>query len=101
MSIVVKEMKMPKNCRECCLFEVTRDMVSGEVLFLCKCRDVVVEHPYSTRDNGCTLTEVPTLHGRLIDIDDAIESYGEGAELGYVSQSKFLDVVIRAEGNEE
>lgn len=57
MSIVVKEMKMPKTCGECWLYEVTQDMVSREVLFLCKCRDVVVSNPYTTKDKGCTLVE--------------------------------------------
>ena len=101
MSVIIKGMEMPTTCGNCWLYEVTKDMVSGEVLFLCKCRNAVVENPYTTKDKDCTLTEVQASHGRLIDIDDAIESYGERAELGYVSQSKFLNVVIEAEGNKK
>ena len=69
MSILIKGMEMPKNCGECWLYEVTKDMVSGEVLFLCKCRDVIVNNPYTTKDKGCPLVEIPTPHGRLIDKD--------------------------------
>ena len=58
MSVLVKGMEMPKICGRCWLYEVTRDMVSGEVLFLCKCRDAVVKNPYTQKDKDCPLVEV-------------------------------------------
>lgn len=69
--------EMPKDCGKCFVGDRT----------LCS--------------SGCPLIEIHAPHGRLIDIDDAIESYGERAELGYVSQANFLNVVIEAEGSEE
>ena len=85
MSVLVKGMKMPRNCYECKVWS--------------QCFDE--KPPFNMIKSVCPLVEVKEPHGRLIDIDDAIESYGERAELGYVSQSKFLNVVIQAEGSEE
>ena len=90
MSVLVKGMEMPTTCREC---------VIGNP----KAKTCIIGKPKmnTKRRDDCPLVEVKEPHGRLIDIDDAIESYGERAELGYVSQSKFLNVVIQAEGSEE
>ena len=105
MSVIVKGMDMPKNCAYCPLSEY-RNTSLGQILD-CKRIGTVGSAVRGTHDvlnhrhPNCPLAEIHTPHGRLIDIDDAIESYGERAELGYVSQSKFLNVVIEAEGGEE
>ena len=107
MSVIVKGMEMPESCDKC------RFCVNGFTdeapMYECGAQSydnvsVLVESggkPFDFRPDWCPLIEIPTPHGRLIDIDDTIESYGERAELGYVSQSKFLNVVIEEEGNEE
>ena len=98
MSVIVKGMEMPNNCAECERWSICKCLKEYEdyesILYAVDDGDLV-------RADGCPLVEIPTPHGRLIDIDDTIESYGERAELGYVSQSKFLNVVIEEEGNEE
>ena len=58
MSIIVKNMKMPKTCGECWLYETVRDMVSGEVLFLCKSQDIELRCPFTQKDENCPLEEV-------------------------------------------
>ena len=95
MSILIKGMTLPRNCAECRLCdtcECLRDFRTYEEVL------DAVEDGDLTRDQNCPLVEIPGTHGRLIDIDDAIESYGEKAELGYVLQAKFLNVIIEAEG---
>lgn len=93
MSILIRGMEMPKNCGECWLYEVTKDMVSGEVLFLCKCRDVVVNNPYTTKDKGCPLVD---------DADELVRIW-KGAKF-YGNIKPIVDArptVIEAEGSEE
>ena len=97
MSVIVKGMEMPKDCNDCPCFE--REWFNDDIVGFCKAIKLRIE-TYERLLN-CPLVEIPIPHGRMIDIDDAIKSYGERAELGYVSQSKFLNVVIQAEGSEE
>ena len=95
MSVIVRGMTLPRNCAECRLCdtcECLRDFRTYEEVL------DAVEDGDLTRDQNCPLVEVPGTHGRLVDIDDAIESYGEKAELWYVSQAQFLNVIFEAEG---
>lgn len=89
MSVIVKGMEMPKGCG-CC------SMTSHCEFLLRKIDRLWI--PLNYRLDDCPLVEISMPHGRLVDIDDAIESYGGNAELGYVSQAKFLNVIIEAEG---
>ena len=69
MSVLVKNMDMPKCCGRC----PWRDVEYGRTV--CRLKedtiDVWVDEDVS-RPDWCPLTEVPTKHGRLIDAD-AIE----------------------------
>ena len=58
MSILIRDMEMPKNCAEC---KIVCSVEKAE------------ENPYKGRQPSCPLIEVPK-HGRLIDAD-AFEEY--------------------------
>ncbi len=104
MSVLVKGMDLPGKCNECqfCVNEFTEKAPVYECAALgAENVSVLVDDhgkPFDFRPDWCPLVEIPTPHGRLVDIDDAIESYGGNAELEYVSQAKFLNVIIDAEG---
>ena len=70
MSILIKGMKMPKNCDECRImtYEDT-NCISVHELF-CGCPIVFRAHPQHEehRPDYCPLVSIPP-HGRLIDAD--------------------------------
>ena len=61
MSVLIKGMKMPKNCGVCPV-EHYECMLLGDT-YVMQYFDGDERHPY------CPLIEVPTPHGRLIDAD--------------------------------
>lgn len=74
MSLLVKDMKMPKNCNEC-------PMYFYEGQGICSCRvlsaieDDEVLKPWKKKRKDCPLIEIPDKHGRLIDADTAYEQF--------------------------
>lgn len=70
MSVIVKGMKMPKNCAECRLWDTCKYMNDFDdwVSIL-----DAVEDGNLIRDKNCPLSELPTPHGRLIDIKSVEE----------------------------
>ena len=75
MSILIKGMEMPKECRECPLelYYVdcgeTRCRVGNKIL--AKNFKVI---QFDGRPDWCPLVEVPAPHGRLIDEDNVIDA---------------------------
>ena len=73
MSVLIKGMEMPEDCRECPLemFYIncgdTRCRATNK--FLAKNYNI----PFSGRPDWCPLVEVPAPHGRLIDADALLE----------------------------
>ena len=72
MSILIKGMKMPKNCKECLLGRM--DDIDFDYVLYCtankKYADLdMYDHPIGWK---CPIIEVPTPHGRLIDADALI-----------------------------
>lgn len=65
MSILIRGMDMPKKCCECVFSELSP---TGESLI---CNNMLFGVPWDERPFDCPLVEVPTPHGRLIDIGDA------------------------------
>ena len=59
MSILIKDMKMPKNC---------------DVCFMCDACEYSM--PLGKRLTDCPLVEVTTPHGRLIDADALVRDNG-------------------------
>lgn len=65
MSVLIKGMKMPRNCGECRLRwrSVITDMDTCKVLL----KDIWKADLLTERLEDCPLVEVPAPHGRLID----------------------------------
>ena len=70
MSILIKGMRMPEECRDCPLEMYymncgdTRCRATNKLL-----ADDYRAIPFSGRPDWCPLVEVPAPHGRLIDVD--------------------------------
>lgn len=75
MSILIKGMEMPKDCRECplCNYHIE----TGETW--CVAIDGLLATDYGPilfdgRDSDCPLVEIPA-HGRLVDADALMQTY--------------------------
>lgn len=66
MSILIKDMKMPKRCEDCVMY---RHNAEYDYAYCCISSVNVLGHG-NARLNNCPLIEVPTPHGRLIDADE-------------------------------
>ena len=65
MSIIVKGMEMPKNCRECPFGEF-----EDAVWYACSTLCLSFKNPGGEyKADSCPLVELPEKHGRLIDGD--------------------------------
>ena len=121
MSVIVKNMEMPKCCTECSCCR--HDNWNGETAHQCNVSLITFGAEdenwiYDQRPNWCPLAEIPTPHGRLGDLDalyeeisngnkayNGIEGYdGEYQHIGDVDDCldviKMADTVIEAEGSE-
>ena len=70
MSVLVKNMEMPKDCRECRLMEYHSHL--GETWCAPAVGLLAVNFkpiPFDGRPDWCPLVELPKKHGRLIDAD--------------------------------
>ena len=100
MSILIKGMKMPKNCTICRFCVPEADPENGE---MCMATEKYVPPCNTDRLENCPLVEVPASHGRLIDaekLERDIEEY-------HLSDGKFQhwvqvqNSIIEAEEGEE
>lgn len=105
MSILIRDMTMPNRCFECIFLTTVPN-------FFCLAgkRDLCAEHGINiNRPDWCPLVEIPTPHGRLVDIksvedrkfttvDNEYERWWNGALDSVVDNAP---TVIEAEGNEE
>jgi len=102
MSVIIKGMKMPKNCLECAIKIWTED--EG---YVCPFSGIMALN--IGRQNDCPLVEVPTPHGRLIDETIVLEmirksmgikdlSFLYHAEKSVVNEIFHAPTVIEAEG---
>ena len=75
MSILIKGMKMPKDCPMCpCAHWNKNDVMTGCEIVLRYIPDSETDYWQSDKRPGwCPLVEVPTPHGPLIDADEIIE----------------------------
>lgn len=75
MSLLIKDMKMPKCCNNC-EFHWEED-VSFEIIHQCQVKTGYIDNadihsfPYD-----CPLVELPEKHGRLIDADATMKQWG-------------------------
>ena len=102
MSILIRDMEMPKNCAECkmwCICECLNDFEDFESICY------AVEDGDLVRDKNCPLIELPP-HGRLIDADRIeyenvyFEDVGESYEIVGKDDINELPTVIEAEGED-
>lgn len=107
MSVIVKGMKMPKSCSKCGWF----DMGGGDgyrCTLLRKSFDMWNKISVA-RDKNCPLIEIPTPHGRLIDIksvednkfaiaENDLQRWWNGAIDSIIDNAP---TVIEAEGSDE
>lgn len=99
MSILIKGMKMPRNCSECPV------ALSGKYCRINKTYTTYIKLPI--RPDHCPLVELPEKHGRLIDERVAYDKIAE-QEGGYYMDMDGVDcglgetpTVIEAEGEDE
>lgn len=103
MSVLIKGMKMPKNCEECdfChwsnLHQTGRcDRCDDESV----CADFGTDYK-RTRARFCPLVEVPIPHGRLIDADATVKVWSGCTFRGNLNPLiEARPTVIEAEGEE-
>ena len=67
MSVLIKDMEIPENCRECPV------ALSGKYCRINKTHTTYIKLPI--RPEWCPLVEVLKPHGRLIDADTLIAEY--------------------------
>ena len=99
MSVIVKNMKMPKNCGECPFI-----FSSWGIEYYCHLAESSTSAEYVGREKmtNCPLIELPP-HGRLIDADKlANETFYGATSAPYITYWKFVNAptVIEAEGSE-
>ena len=63
MSVLIKGMKMPRDCEECRFSEVIDGLGCMVTHYL------ILRRHGQVKPNWCPLVAVPTPHGRLIDAD--------------------------------
>ena len=71
MSILIKGMKMPKNCRTCKLIDYDRGCY--------RCIVTTAPCDLNSKNENCPLVPVPP-HGRLIDADAILKWFEGGRE---------------------
>ena len=82
MSVSIKGMSLPSGCNTCQLHVLCFDY------YVCRAKklerggylDVDDEAIAGRRHSCCPLVEIPTQHGRLIDADELLESFGKAIE---------------------
>ena len=103
MSVLIRGMEMPKNCAECkmwCICECLNEFEDFESI--CD----AVEDGDLVRDKNCPLVEIPTPHGRIIDVSTVEEIRFHDADGYHVINGEQLceleidaPTVIEAEGS--
>ena len=106
MSVIVKNMEMPKgscewigengSLRRCKLLNGDDDCKMQEGV----CADATWEEQFA----GCPLVEIPTPHGRLVDLDKMVDEYWDGSSMRIdktdIKEIEEYDVLVEAEGRQ-
>ena len=100
MSVLIRGMKMPKECRECYLLEYYEYLGETQCSIT---RRMLAERgkpiSFDSRPCWCPLVEVPEPHGRLIDADALDYKLGASDRDIYVKYTLEEEpTVIEAEG---
>ena len=74
MSIIIKGMKMPKNCEECTFHNITDEFF--DTVHECEVKkNYIIKTDIHKIPLDCPLVEIPKKHGRLID-ENILSSFG-------------------------
>ena len=98
MSVYIRGMEMPNNCKECALYIDGACYGKGYRDY----RSIMD----TAKPDDCPLVEIPTPHGRLKDVDRIeyenvyFEDVGESYEIVGKDDIDELPTVIEAEGSE-
>jgi len=107
MSVIIKGMKLPKNCDNCDLIQFDDEELEAHCPLSPYYRWCGTPPDY--RPEGCSLVEVPTPHGRLIEEPRAIYYGGlcqvapndvHGITRYFIEQIQKLPTIIEAEVSE-
>ena len=102
MSVLIREMKMPSECRKC--FMMDYGIMTGETY--CKVNGKTLAESYRPiefdgRPDWCPLVELPEKHGRLIDADEICFSMTNGTDQDIAEEAvREAPTVIEAEGED-
>lgn len=69
MSVLVKGGGMPETCFQC-------PCIDDSVCY-CKAKEVFIPNPKKT-PAWCPLVEIPTPHGKLVDLDAMVDKFWDG-----------------------
>jgi len=74
MSVLIKNMEMPMSCESCPMSHYIIETITG--CNITKGKEYVEKEDrdfwYNDKPSWCPLVEVPTPHGRLIDVNELI-----------------------------
>ena len=104
--ILIRNMEMPKNCKICPCFQY--DMFDDDIDGYCKALKTKIMNR-SKHHPDCPLVEIPTPHGRLIDIksvknrkftivEDAYQAWWNGVLEAVIENAP---TVIESEGEKD
>ena len=88
MSVIVKGMEMPKNCKECKMWSICECLNDFED-FESIC--YAVEDGDLVRDKNCPLIELPP-HGRLGDLDKLMTEFMD-SDLDHLQRDDWREVI--------
>lgn len=99
MSVIIKNMKMPKTCCEC----EWHEYYGGDYDWCHACRmtgSMPIEYSVAElgRADDCPLVALPEKHGRLGDLDALRRELIAGHDLVGAKYVQMADTVIEAEG---
>lgn len=99
MSVIIKGMEIPEDCRECTMCGYECDI--GRTRCIIECR-ILAEHyktiPFDGRPDWCPLVELPP-HGRLIDAKQFAEDISTAKLYRLTGQRDSANAFINDGGN--
>lgn len=104
MSILIKGIKIPKNCSDCPLnYDMMSCMITGTRWWSDTLMDFDCQE---SRLYDCPLVEIPETHGRLIDADELKKTFdivpaGRVTRASVRTTINHADTIVEAEGVEE
>lgn len=96
MSVLVKGMEMPENCRECPFENYYSD--TGKTVCMASLRVLAIGFgviSFDGRHSSCPLVALPDHHGRLVDADELIEDV-DGDLTDSIAEGRAIEKIMEA-----